>query len=43
MDYARRRRLKLWGRARAVGKSIVFTVHAWDWNCSKHIPLLVPA
>jgi predicted pyridoxine 5'-phosphate oxidase superfamily flavin-nucleotide-binding protein len=45
MDYAGARRLKLWGRARLVsdeaGDTIVFTVAAWDWNCSKHIPKLV--
>ena len=45
MDYAARRRLKLWGRARVVsddaGDTIVFTVLAWDWNCSQHIPKLV--
>ena len=45
MDYAEARRLKLWGRARVVaddaGETIVFTVLAWDWNCSKHIPKLV--
>ena len=29
-------------RAR-VEQAIVFTVHAWDWNCSQHIPRLVPA
>jgi predicted pyridoxine 5'-phosphate oxidase superfamily flavin-nucleotide-binding protein len=23
--------------------AIVFTVVAWDWNCSQHIPRLVPA
>jgi len=45
MDYAAARRLKLWGRARLVsddsGDTIVFSVLAWDWNCSKHIPKLV--
>jgi hypothetical protein len=45
MDYAAARRLKLWGHARvasdAAGDTIVFTVLAWDWNCSKHIPRLV--
>lgn len=46
MDYAARRRLKLWGRARVVvsddaGETIVFSVLAWDWNCSQHIPKLV--
>ena len=29
-------------RAR-VERAIVFTVQAWDWNCSQHIPRLVPA
>jgi predicted pyridoxine 5'-phosphate oxidase superfamily flavin-nucleotide-binding protein len=24
-------------------RAIVFTVLAWDWNCSQHIPRLVPA
>ena len=47
MDYAEGRRLKLWGRARVVEDAetrvIVFTVLAWDWNCSQHIPRLVPA
>jgi predicted pyridoxine 5'-phosphate oxidase superfamily flavin-nucleotide-binding protein len=61
MDYAARRRLKLWGRARVaadpalfarladpgyaapIERAIVFTVHACDWNCSQHIPRLVPA
>ena len=45
MDYAEARRLKLWGRARivsdAAGETIVFSVLAWDWNCSQHIPKLV--
>ena len=47
MDYAAARRLKLWGRARIVsddsGENVVFSVLAWDWNCSQHIPRLVPA
>ncbi len=57
MDYARRRRIKIWGSARVVeddvgllarvlppghrtaaAQIIVFTVHAWDANCPKHIP-----
>lgn len=57
MDYADRRRVKLWGRARVIegdrallarltppntrGKperAIVFTLDAWDVNCSQHIP-----
>jgi predicted pyridoxine 5'-phosphate oxidase superfamily flavin-nucleotide-binding protein len=28
-------------RAR-IEQAIVFTVRAWDWNCSQHIPRLVP-
>jgi hypothetical protein len=24
-------------------RAIVFTVLAWDWNCSQYIPRLVPA
>jgi hypothetical protein len=43
MDYAAARRLKLWGSARLAEAEIVFTVLAWDWNCSQHIPRLVPA
>jgi hypothetical protein len=43
MDYAAARRLKLWGSARLAEEEIVFTVLAWDWNCSQHIPRLVPA
>jgi len=57
MDYAHRRRVKLWGRARVVDddpellrrlmpegydarpeQAILFTVEAWDVNCSQHIP-----
>lgn len=26
-----------------VEQAIVFSVRAWDWNCSQHIPKLVPA
>jgi uncharacterized protein len=29
--------------ARRVEHAIVFSVLAWDWNCSDHIPRLVPA
>jgi predicted pyridoxine 5'-phosphate oxidase superfamily flavin-nucleotide-binding protein len=29
-------------RAR-IEQAIVFTVRAWDWNCSQHIPRLIPA
>ena len=28
---------------RRLDHAIVFTVLAWDWNCSQHIPRLVPA
>ena len=28
--------------SRRVEHAIVFTVLAWDWNCSQHIPRLVP-
>jgi predicted pyridoxine 5'-phosphate oxidase superfamily flavin-nucleotide-binding protein len=57
IDYAQRRRIKLWGEARVVEgdaaltaklmpegykarpeQVIVFTVSAWDSNCSQHIP-----
>lgn len=61
IDYARRRRVKLWGTARVVEddpglnrrlmldtypeaeQAIVFTVEAWDINCPRHIPIMVPA
>lgn len=62
MDYARRRRVKLWGTARIVEddhdlirrlsletypaeaeQAIVFEVEAWDINCTRHIPVLLPA
>jgi predicted pyridoxine 5'-phosphate oxidase superfamily flavin-nucleotide-binding protein len=26
-----------------VEQAIVFTLSAWEWNCSRHIPRLVPA
>jgi predicted pyridoxine 5'-phosphate oxidase superfamily flavin-nucleotide-binding protein len=29
--------------SRRVEHAIAFTVLAWDWNCSQHIPRLVPA
>jgi uncharacterized protein len=29
--------------SRRLEHAIVFTVLAWDWNCSQHIPRLVPA
>ena len=56
LDFARRRRIKLWGRARVVEddpallarlidpgyrarpeRAVLFTVEAWDVNCSQHI------
>ena len=56
LDFAARRRIKVWGRARAVEndpallarladpgyrarpeRAILFTVEAWDVNCSQHI------
>src|SRR5262249_28276598 len=56
LDFARRRRIKLWGRARVVEgdaallarlidpdyrarpeRAILFTVEAWDADCSQHI------
>src|SRR3974390_3851954 len=57
IDYAQRRRIKIWGEARVVEgdleltkklipdcykarpeQVIIFTVAAWDANCSQHIP-----
>jgi predicted pyridoxine 5'-phosphate oxidase superfamily flavin-nucleotide-binding protein len=57
IDYAHRRRIKVWGEARVVEdddaliarlmpegyearpeQAILFTVKAWDTNCSQHIP-----
>lgn len=42
MDYANRRRVKIWGTARvetvAGQRSIVFAVESWDINCPQHIP-----
>jgi uncharacterized protein len=57
IDYAHRRRIKVWGTARVVEgddaliarlmpegykarpeQAILFTVSAWDTNCSQHIP-----
>src|SRR5215831_19123228 len=56
LDFARRRRIKIWGRARVIEddpallarlsdagyrarpeRAILFTVEAWDVNCSQHI------
>jgi predicted pyridoxine 5'-phosphate oxidase superfamily flavin-nucleotide-binding protein len=57
IDYAQRKRVKIWGEARVVEgdggliaklmpedykarpeQAILFTVSAWDENCSQHIP-----
>lgn len=42
MDYANRRRVKIWGTARvetlASQRAIVFAVESWDINCPQHIP-----
>ena len=44
MDYAHRRRVKIWGEARvveddpALTQVIVFKIAAWDTNCPQHIP-----
>jgi predicted pyridoxine 5'-phosphate oxidase superfamily flavin-nucleotide-binding protein len=48
MDYAHKRRVKIWGTARmhpiANDQRVVeITVSAWDINCPKHIPLLADA
>ena len=62
IDYAHRRRIKIWGEARVVEddpallfrlmpddyearpeQAIVFTVKAWDVNCSQHIPQRIDA
>jgi len=62
IDYARRRRIKIWGEARVVEdddaliarlmpegytarpeQAILFTVVAWDTNCSQHIPQRIDA
>lgn len=57
MDYAQRRRVKIWGQARVIEDDpaltaslmpkgykarpeqvIIFSIAAWDTNCSQHIP-----
>jgi predicted pyridoxine 5'-phosphate oxidase superfamily flavin-nucleotide-binding protein len=62
IDYMDRRRIKIWGEARAVEddealiaqlmpegyaarpeQAIVFSVAAWDTNCSQHIPQRIDA
>jgi predicted pyridoxine 5'-phosphate oxidase superfamily flavin-nucleotide-binding protein len=61
IDFSRRQRVKLWGRARAVEdddallaklfdhgyrakpeRVILFTIEAWDVNCSQHIKARLP-
>jgi uncharacterized protein len=56
LDFARQRRIKLWGRARVIEdypallarlsdagyrarpeRAVLFTIEAWDVNCSQHI------
>ena len=36
-------RVVLAGHSGPIQHAIVFSVLAWDWNCSQHIPRLVPA
>ena len=43
IDYARRRRVKVWGTARVVDDELHIAVSAWDINCPKHIPQKVDA
>ena len=43
MDYAHRRRVKVWGTARLVGNELRIAVSAWDINCPQHIPQKVDA
>jgi uncharacterized protein len=62
IDYAHRRRVKIWGTLAAVEddadlieklmpkgykavpeRALLFTVKAWDANCPKHIPMMLPA
>jgi hypothetical protein len=43
IDYARRRRVKVWGTARLVDAQMRITVTAWDINCPQHIPQKVDA
>jgi predicted pyridoxine 5'-phosphate oxidase superfamily flavin-nucleotide-binding protein len=41
IDYAHRRRVKIWGEARVVDDDpavILFRIEAWDTNCPQHIP-----
>jgi uncharacterized protein len=61
IDYRRRERIKIWGRARMIEddaalvarlpqgeeakteQAILFEVEAWDTNCRRHIPQMLPA
>jgi uncharacterized protein len=43
MDYAHRRRVKVWGTARVVDGQFTIAVRAWDVNCPKHIPQKIDA
>ena len=61
IDYRRRERVKIWGRARVIEddaallaqlpqgdrtkaeQAILFEVEAWDTNCPRHIPQMLPA
>ena len=43
MDYARKRRVKVWGTARMAGDELRIAVRAWDINCPQHIPQKVDA
>jgi predicted pyridoxine 5'-phosphate oxidase superfamily flavin-nucleotide-binding protein len=62
IDYRRRERVKIWGRARVIEdhatlvaqllpqgdrakteQAILFEVEAWDTNCRRHIPQMLPA
>ena len=61
VDYLRRERIKIWGRARVIEddaaliaqlpqgdrtkaeQAILFEVEAWDTNCPRYIPQMLPA
>jgi hypothetical protein len=43
IDYAHRRRVKVWGTARVVDGAMRIAVSAWDINCPQHIPQKVDA
>jgi predicted pyridoxine 5'-phosphate oxidase superfamily flavin-nucleotide-binding protein len=61
VDYLRRERVKIWGRARVIEddaaliaqlpqgdrtkaeQAILFEVEAWDTNCPRYIPQMLPA